>query len=281
MVSVPDGLEAGAPARVLPEAERAPIGRIFPSPSAPASDDDLLAWYAAPDAAGGGGLYTQPWVSFNFVSSLDGAATLNGRSGGLGNEPDQRIFKLLRRHADVILLGAQTVRAEGYAGELLDTEAQRWRREHGKPAHPAFAIVSGRLELDPASELFTAAPVRPLIFTTEASPAERRAALEAVADVVAVGAEILDVDLMIAELAARGLPKIHSEGGPHLFGSFQEAGRVDELCLTLSPLLVGGQAPRIAASLSARTAGPGPEGMSLAHVLVSGGMLFLRYLAER
>ena len=257
------------------------IERIFPLPSAAASDDDLLAWYAAPERVGAGGLDTRPWVSFNFVSSLDGAASLDGRSGGLGNEEDQRIFKLLRRHADVILLGAQTVRAEGYAGELLDAQAQRWRTEHGKPAHPAFAIVSGRLDLDPASELFSAAPVRPLIFTTKASPAERRAALEDVADVVAVGDEILDVGLMIADLAARGLPKIHSEGGPHLFGSFQEAGRVDELCLTLSPLLVGGQAPRIAASLSAGTAGSGPEGMALAHVLASGSMLFLRYLARR
>jgi riboflavin biosynthesis pyrimidine reductase len=251
---------------------QAPIERIFPAPSGPATDEDLLEWYAGPAAS-------QPWVSFNFVSSLDGAATLNGRSGGLGNEADQRIFRLLRRHADVVLLGAQTVRAEGYTGELLDTKAQRWRQEHGKPAHPAFAIVSGRLDLDPASELFTAAPVRPLIFTTEAGPAQRRAALEPVADVVDAGSEVLEVDLMIAELAARGLSRIHSEGGPHLFGSFQEAGRVDELCLSLSPLLVGGQAPRIAASVSAGTAGPGPAGMTLSHVLRSGGMLFLRYLA--
>lgn len=256
----------------------APIERIFPSPSPEASDDQLLEWYCAPALPGRTGP-ASAWVSFNFVASLDGAATVDGRSGGLGSAADQRIFKLLRRHADVILLGAQTVRAEGYAGELLDAEAQRWRLDHGKPAHPAFAIVSGRLELDPDSELFATAPVRPLIFTTEDAPADRRAALAAVADVVAVGSVALDVHLMIAELAARGLSRIHSEGGPHLFGSFLEADRVDELCLSLSPLLVGGQAPRIAASVSAGAAGTGPETMALGHILKSEDMLFLRYLA--
>ncbi len=255
-----------------------PINRIFPEPSAAATDEQLLQWYAAPDAGGSGP--GEPRVSFNFIASLDGAATVEGRSGGLGSAADQRIFKLLRRHADVVLVGAQTVRAEGYAGDLLDGEAQRWRVRHGKPAHPEVAIVSGSLRLDPDSGFFTQAPVRPLIFTTGTAPAPQREALERVADVVSAGTQVLDIDAVVAELTARGLNGIHSEGGPHLFGSFQEAGRVDELCLSLSALLVGGQGPRISATFSGGNPATGPRGMRLAHVLHSEEMLFLRYLRD-
>ncbi|MCY0903526.1 pyrimidine reductase family protein [Arthrobacter sp. H14-L1] len=253
-----------------------PISRIFPDPAGAATDEQLLQWYAAPNA--GGSAPDEPRVSFNFIASLDGAATVDGRSGGLGSPADQRIFKLLRRHADVILLGAATVRAEGYAGELLDGEAQRWRVGHGSAAHPPVAIVSGSLRLDPASDFFTQAPVRPLIFTTATAPARQRKALERVADVISAGTQVLDINAILAELTTRGLNHIHCEGGPHLFGSFQEAGRVDELCLTLSPLLVGGQEPRISATLSGDNPPAAPTGMWLAHVLHSEEMLFLRYL---
>ncbi|MBG0739468.1 pyrimidine reductase family protein [Paeniglutamicibacter antarcticus] len=255
-----------------------PINRIFPEPSAAATDEQLLQWYAAPDA--GRTSPAEARVSFNFIASLDGAATVEGRSGGLGSAADQRIFKLLRRHADVVLLGAATVRAEGYEGDLLDSEAQRWRVRHGKAAHPTVAIVSGSLRLDPESDFFTRAPVRPLIFTTGTAPARQRKALERVADIVSAGTRELDIDAVVAELTSRGLNGIHSEGGPHLFGSFEDAGRVDELCLSLSPLLVGGEGPRISNALSQGNPATAPQGMRLAHVLHSGEMLFLRYLRD-
>jgi riboflavin biosynthesis pyrimidine reductase len=251
------------------------LERVFPSPAA-ATDEELLHWYAA-------GRTGAPWVGFNFVSSIDGAATVAGRSGQLGNAADQHIFSLLRRHADVILVGAQTVRAEGYGGPLLSAEARQWRRANGLAAHPPLAIVSGTLNLDPGHEVFALAPVRPLLITTAAAPAERRAALETVADIITAGTDTLDVDLLIAELAGRGLNSIHSEGGPTLLGTFQAADRVDELCLTLSPLLVGGTAKRIADVLpGARAAGlVEPRDMTLAHILRAGSMLFLRYLRTR
>lgn len=251
-----------------------PIERLFPSATAEASDADLLRWYAEPGAAGRADDGGRPWVSFNFVSSLDGAATVDGRSGGLGSAADQRIFALLRRLADVIVVGASTIRAEGYVGELLDATAQHWRTGHGRSAHPAIAVVSGSLDLDPASDFFRQAPVRPIILTTAAAPDVRRAALSAVADVVDAGETTLDVDAAIAALAERGWVRIHSEGGPHVLGTFAAAHRVDELCLTLSAKLAAGGAGRIAA-------GPpldAPAEMELAHVLLSGSMLFLRYL---
>ncbi|MGO4384534.1 pyrimidine reductase family protein [Specibacter sp. RAF43] len=254
------------------------IERIFPAPATPgpASDEDLLAWYFQDRVEG-------TWVSFNFVASVDGAATVAGRSGSLGNAVDQHVFQLLRRHADVILVGAQTIRAEGYGGELLGPEARQWRRDRGLAAHPPLAIVSGSLNLDPGHEVFTRAPVRPLIITTAAAPADRRAALSGVAEVIDAGTDALDVTVLIDELARRGLTRIHSEGGPTLLGTFQAADRVDELCLTVSPLLAGGTAKRIADVLpGARPAGGlAPRPMTLAHILKADSMLFLRYLRAR
>ncbi|PYI69290.1 pyrimidine reductase family protein [Arthrobacter livingstonensis] len=249
------------------------IERIFPAApalSGTALDEELLRENFSRPAGG-------TWVSFNFVSSIDGAATVEGRSGKLGNADDQHLFQLMRRTADVILVGAQTVRAEGYGGELLSAGAQQWRKDHGLPAHPPLAIVSGSLNLDPALEVFTGAPVRPLVFTLASAPADRREALGEVADVVLAGADTLDVDALVGELAHRGMHRIHSEGGPTLLGTFQTARRVDELSVTVSPLLVGGLSKRIA-DVRPGTAPAGPQDMELAHILKSGSMLFLRYL---
>ncbi|GAA5229737.1 pyrimidine reductase family protein [Arthrobacter cryoconiti] len=255
------------------------IERIFPASSgAPAevSEEELLHLYGARPAGA-----DRPWVSFNFVASIDGAATVDGRSGKLGNATDQHIFTLMRRHADVIVVGAATIRAEGYGGELLSAQAQQWRVDHGKTAHPQLAIVSGSLNLDPELEVFTHAPVEPLVVTTAGAPQESRSALSGVAQVINAGEDVLDVDLLVGELAARGLYNIHSEGGPTLLSTFQAADRVDELCLTVAPLLVGGSAPRIAHSHTHKDPHDGagnPLSMQLAHLLKAESMLFLRYL---
>jgi riboflavin biosynthesis pyrimidine reductase len=232
-----------------------------------ASDDDLLAWYAVEDRA-------TPWVRANFVSSVDGAATHDEHSEGLGTPADKRVFQLLRWLADVIVVGAGTVRAEGYAGSLLRTRGRDWRAAQGLSPHPVVAIVSARLDLDPALGVFTEAPVRPLVFTAESAPADRRAALEPVADVLECGASAVDPRLMLDVLIDRGLPQVHSEGGPHLLGSLIEAGVLDELCLTLSPRLEGGTVRRIVEGGAVV-----PTRMSLAHALAADdGTLLLRYL---
>ena len=260
--------------------------RIFPNAallSGAALDHEILA--APPENRRS----TRPWVSFNFIASIDGAATLDGVSGQLGNAWDQRVFALLRQTADVILVGAQTVRSEGYGGELLSKGAQAWRGENWLSEHPPLAIVSGSLNLDPELEVFTKAPVRPLILTLASAPQERRGVLSEVADVVNVGDESLDVERIIAELSARGFKNIRSEGGPTLLGSFAAANRVDELNLTVSPLLVGGSAGRIAKGSRASGAEGDPAGsaanpadvartMELTRILKADSMLFLRYV---
>lgn len=203
------------------------------------------------------------WVRVNFVASIDGAATHDGRAGGLGDAEDQQVLRLLRELADVVLVGAGTVRAEGYGGLGIDDP-------------PPLAIVSATLDLDPAAEVFTTPGPRPLVLTTGRSSAGRRAALADVAEVLVSGEELLDLPLALDLLAERGLRHVLSEGGPRLFGALVAADLVDELCLTLSPQLEGGSATRISRG-DAQTTRP----MRLAHAIHGERMLFLRYLRER
>lgn len=247
------------------------IDRIFPLPHVgAATDEQLLRWYDAAEPPP-----DRPWVRFNFIASLDGSATLHGLSGALSGAADKRIFQLLRRHTDVILVGAQTIRSEGYGGHLLEPADVQWRREHGRPAHPPLVIVSGSLQLDPSGPVFTEAPVRPIIVAGRHVHPDRLREFEPVADLIICGQDRIDVEMMLSELAGRGHRQVLCEGGPHLFGSFEQVHRVDELCLSLSPALVGGSDMRIAAG----SVDPPSAAMSLSHVLESEGTLFLRYLA--
>lgn len=233
------------------------IDRLWPEPAEQLSDDDLLA------------PLDHDGVRVNFVSSVDGAATRDGLSGGLGDAADERYFELLRRVADVVLIGAGTVRAEGYGAMRVSDAAAAWRVAHGRGEHPAIAIVTSSLELDPASAVFTAAPVRPLIITTERATGSSR--FEAVADAVVAGSSRVDPRIAVEALRTRGLRRILCEGGPHLFGDVLAADVADELCLTLEPTLEAGDAPRIATGDSA------PRDMRLASVHRSGSTLLLRY----
>jgi riboflavin biosynthesis pyrimidine reductase len=193
-----------------------------------------------------------------------------GRSGGLSGPADQRYFELLRRVCDVVLVGAGTVRDEGYGSMRVSEASSRWRVAHGRSEHPVFAIVTGSLDLDPASGIFTKAPVRPVIITTERASSAARFA--EVADVVIAGGSQVDGALAVAALRERGLRRVLCEGGPSLFGSLLAADVVDELCITIEPTLEAGDARRIAHGDL-----PTPRGMHLATALRSGDTLLLRY----
>jgi riboflavin biosynthesis pyrimidine reductase len=254
------------------------IYALQPAMTGPLSRPDIIALYATADRA-------TPWLRVNFIESIDGSATLRGRSGGLGQPADKAVFDILRGVADVVLVGAGTVRAEGYGALTVGDEFVGWRRERGLPDHPAMAIVSGRLNLDPESDLFAKAPSRPLVFTVASAPPDARARLEPVATVIEAGQNSVDPAVMRRELVSRGLGHVLCEGGPLLFGELIAADLVDELCLTLSPLLEGGAGPRIAtppggaAPFDGATPGPtAPHDMELAHVLRSGSMLLTRWV---
>jgi riboflavin biosynthesis pyrimidine reductase len=172
-----------------------------------------------------------------------------------------------------VLVGAGTVRDEGYGPMRVESADADWRRASGRPDQPVFAIVSASLNLDPASRIFTEAPVRAIVVTIGSSPKAKRDALAEVAEVMVCGDDALDVDAMVDGLALRGLGQVLCEGGPTLFSTILAADRVDELCLTVSPVLESGTAGRITNGCLAE-----PLGLSLAQVLVSDGTLLLRYL---
>lgn len=213
-----------------------------------------------------------PRVRMNFVMSLDGAVTVEGRSGGLGDASDRLAMQVLRTLADVVLVGAGTVRVEGYGGVQVDEADAAWRRSHGLPSQPRIAVVSSRLDLDPEHPFFAQATERPIVVTHATSPAHRREALDEVADVLVCGEASVDLAFLVQALAQRGLPQVLCEGGPHLFGSLLDADRVDELCLSLSPMLVAGDPERMV-----RGVGELRRRLRLVHAIAAGDLLLLRY----
>jgi riboflavin biosynthesis pyrimidine reductase len=232
---------------------------LLPHP-ADLSADDLVTLYAPPDR-------TTPRVRVNFVASLDGF------SEGLSGPADKQIFGILRGWCDALLVGAGTLRHEGYGPVRLDAARRERRRDAGLPEVPVLAVVSGRLDLSPGHPALAEAPVRPIVLTHAASPADRREALAAVADVLVCGETEVDLGAALDALAERGLTQVLSEGGPYVLGGLQAADRVDELCLTVAPLLAGPGAGRITAG--APTAA---HRMDLAHAVEAEGELFLRYV---
>ncbi|HKC28725.1 MAG TPA: pyrimidine reductase family protein [Jatrophihabitans sp.] len=234
-----------------------------------ADDVDVHAFYAIDWVERGG-------VRVNFVSSADGAAQADGKSEGLQTEGDNRVFKALRDLADVVLAGAGTVTIEGYGAVKFPEQRKAIRREYGlRPTLP-IAVVSRSLRLNPESALFTAAPpeARTIVLTCASSSAERRAALARVADVVVCGDDMVDLAQAREELEQRGLTRILSEGGPTAFSWMLVAGVVDELCLSVTPRLVGPGPTRI---VDDGPVWPPPVPLRLAGLLEEDGALFLRY----
>lgn len=229
------------------------------------SDEALIRQYSVADRS-------RPLVRANFISSLDGAATQDGHAGGLGNEDDQNLLRVMRVLSDVVVVGAGTLRVEGYGSLGLTSEQCAWRVRTSLPEHPTLAVVSASLNLDPNSRAFTQAPVRPIIFTVDSAALERRRALAAVADVVSCGSDRFEPRSMLTQLASRGMIHVLCEGGPHLFSTLLDADCVDELCLTLSPVIENGPSLRITAGHP-----QAPFQMRLAHVIAVGDLLMLRY----
>lgn len=212
----------------------------------------------------------RPWVRANMVSSLDGCAAKDGRSGGLGGDADRAVFGVLRGLADVVLVGTGTARTEGYRGLRAKAPYLALRAAAGQRPAPVLALVSRRLDLDPASALFTGDEPTVVVTCGDSDPA-RRARLAEVADLVVSGRDRVDLAGALRQLAERGLTRVLCEGGPTLLGDLVAAGLLDELFLTLSPQVVGGPGPRIVdgPAVGAR--------FGLAHLLEQDGELLGRW----
>jgi riboflavin biosynthesis pyrimidine reductase len=227
-----------------------PVRRILPVPG-PGDDGsvDLEMLYQVPRERVG----DRPWVGLCMIASLDGSTVVAGRSGGLGNATDSRVLGALRRAADVVLVGARTVRAEGY----------------GPPTQPALRIgvVTAR-GVDTDTELF-ASGAGFLVLPDDGPPAPAGIA------VVRAGQGRVDVGVAVRRLGTVvETPRfVQCEGGPHLNGSLLAADLVDELDLTVSPVLVGGDGPRPTSA-----APPTFERFDLAHLATDDGYLYGRWV---
>lgn len=220
----------------------------------------------------------RPYVVVNMVTSIDGATAVGGVTAKLGGPGDRRIFFLLRSLADVILVGAQTVRAEGYGPPRLAAQAVKARLERGQPALPTIAVVSRSLDFDWSSPLFSNPTTRPILLTVGSTDDEGMSRAGERAEVLIAGDTSVDLAQGLRQLRTLGAALVLCEGGPTLNAGLANAGVLDELCLTVAPLLVGDGGP-------ARIMGDHPLDStleaSMLHVLEEDGFLFLRYRLER
>ncbi|MFF4324625.1 pyrimidine reductase family protein [Streptomyces sp. NPDC001568] len=252
-----------------------PVTDQTPAPSQDPADrewslDELADAYAYPELAP-----DAHWLRANMVSTLDGAAQHEGRSQPISGETDMRIFGTLRALADVVVVGAETVRQEGYRPARAREVFAARRAAAGQGSAPAIAVITASMELDFDLPLFTS-PLEPtLVITGAAAPAERvAAARKAGAEVIIAGdGSAVDPVRAVRELAGRGLRRQLTEGGPRLLGQFVAADVLDELCLTISPTLTAGDAQRIAGGPSVTV----PHRLSPARVLEEAGFLFTSY----
>ena len=233
-------------------------------------DDDTLAdQYAYPPSQG------RAVVRANFVTTLDGSATgEDGLSGSINDEADARVFAVLRALSDVVLVGAGTIRAEGYGRLRTATRWREARARWGLADHPVLAVVSRTLELP--DQLLADEPQAGallVVSTLDAEPTRLQQLRERLGpDAVVLGGRgSVDLVAVLEQLAGRGLSQVLTEGGPTLMNDLVRADLLDELCLTLSPLLVGGHGPRMSAGA------PLHQRMHLAHAIASTGPLLTRW----
>lgn len=228
-----------------------PLRRLHPSPAGPTT---VRAQYEVdrPDPAG------RPWIGLCMVASLDGTVAVDGTSGALGNDNDVAVLHTLREIADMLIVGAGTVRDEGY----------------GPPpkASQRIGVITNSGRVDASTPLFTSGAG----FLIAPRSAEID---EAAVDVLRAGDARVDLGSAITRLREIDphVRYVQAEGGPTLNGALLAADLIDELDLTVSPNLAGGDGPRLTAGAPERL-----RGYDLAHLLADDeGFVFTRWLRRR
>lgn len=212
-------------------------------------DDDLLAALYAPPSL--------PWLRVNMVTTADGSATgPGGLTGSINNEADGRVFHLLRRTSDVIVVGASTARAEGYRSAPVPLVLVSLS---GQVPEPLRGNPEGTVLLATCADAPGLAECRRLLGEEQ---------------VIVLGQSLVDLAALREALVARGLRNLLCEGGPRLLVHLLQAGVVDELCLTQVPTLVGGTHPRITVGDDVRL------GLDLAVLLEEAGTLLGRWFVR-
>ena len=211
-----------------------------------------------------------PWVVGNFVTTIDGAAVVDGGATGINDEDDIAMFAAMRVAADFVLVGAETVKAENYGPITLDERRRRARLDAGLEEFPHLVIASRSLNIEPGARVFSDPDHRPTILTVEDAPGDQVLALSEVADVVRL--KDTSPESIVHYLRMAGV--VLCEGGPSIWGQFIAARLVDEQALTVSPMLVSGSSTRMARGTEAKP----PVGMRLDRVHYGDRSIFLRYL---
>jgi riboflavin-specific deaminase-like protein len=210
----------------------------------------------------------RPFVALNFAATLDGRATIDGRSGPIGSERDTEMLQHLRTRFDAVMVGAGTMRAERYGRIVSDPELRARRERIGLPADPLAVLISGRLDLPWDAPLFTEGG-SVLVFTaSDTEPPPTETPLE----VVRHEGHVNPIEALRHLRRDRGVRALLCEGGPGVHGQLEAAGLVDELFLTIAPKLSGGDI------LPILTGGmPEVAELELVWLLEERGELFARY----
>lgn len=232
--------------------------------------DELYADVAFPERH-------EPYVVLGMATSIDGAVAVDGVSGGIGGQADRVAFRRLRDRCDVIMVGAGTVRAEDYGPPQPGNERQQERQRFGLAPTPQMAVVSATSQLEPDMRLFSSESFRPIVAVSEHADQHRLQRLQPHADLIVCGNKRVDLPALVAELRTRGLGRILCEGGPQLNNSLLEAELVDEIFMTISALVVGGGAPRMATGHDL----PAPQTFELVSAYMHGSELLLRYRCNK
>jgi riboflavin-specific deaminase-like protein len=257
-----------------PAGGAAAFTRLLPA-GEPADASQIVAGLALDERAEA--VSGRPYLILNMASTLDGRASIGGRSGPIGNRADRELFHALRAGVDAVMAGAGTVRVERY-GRIIPNVATRERRvERGLVEEPLACIVTARLSLPEDMPLLNEPAARVVIITPSAASLTGTSAQ---IEYVRAGSDgRLDLRAAMGELSERfGVHTLLCEGGPHLNGELLQAGLVDELFLSLAPKLTGGEdvtgeALRILAGATFSE----PLELELLGVLENESHLFLRY----
>jgi riboflavin biosynthesis pyrimidine reductase len=241
--------------------------QLFPEPEADVDPEEVHARYDRE------GPEDRPFVLANMIESVDGGTAIDGVSGALGGESDRKVFRAVRTVPDVILVAARTANAEHYKAPIISEATRAARVARGQAASPRIALVTGALSVDLSLPMFTdPGDARPIVLTAASAPVNRRDEVEAVAEVLVVGEEMVDLAEAMRQLHRRGIGIVLCEGGPSLNGGMVGLDLVDEWNVSFSPTLAGGDSHRVV-----NHAPPGLRRLGLSHVLEEDGMLFLRY----
>jgi riboflavin biosynthesis pyrimidine reductase len=248
--------------------ELAPSGGRFDT-----DDGRLAAFYSYPEDLG------RCWVRANMISSLDGGATDDGKAAGLAGPGDRALFSRMRQEADVVLVGASTVRIENYSGAQMSLAQRQERQSRGQAEVPPIAIVTHGADFEHDAKIFTRTEVPPLIMTSREAVDDARGRFGSMVEVIdssGTQTDRVDLAVVLKTFAKRKLLRVLSEGGPGMISLLIEHGLLDELCVTIAPILVGGQARRIATG-----GGEAHTRMRRSHLLTDDeGYLYTRYVKD-